>query len=126
MLINGLVVALCAALHQHFGAFLGDQTKEQRSQPEWYDVAVYGLVAVPCACWALSQCASNKSSTVIRCNRYGVWAPALAPNSEADFLLLHHVLPTGQGGQDLVRGARNPPLARPRARKAAPHVRLID
>ena len=65
MLINDLVVALCAVLHQHFGAFLGDQTKEQRSQPEWYDVAVYGLVAVPCACWALSQCARLKSSTMI-------------------------------------------------------------
>ena len=125
MLINDLVVALCAALHQHFGALLGDQTKQQLSQPGLYDATRYGLVAVPCRCWALSRCASNMSCTIIRCNRYGVWAPAPAPNSEADFLLLHRVLSTGQGGQDLVRGARNPPLARPCARNAAPSARLI-
>ena len=129
MLINDLVVALYAALHQHSGALLGDQTKQQLSQPGLYDATRYGLVTVPCRCWALSRCASNMSCTMIRCNRYGVWAPAPAPNSEADFLLLHSVLEslsTGQGGRHLFRGAHNPPLARPRARKAAPPAHLND
>ena len=77
---------------------------------------------------SLSRCASNMSCTMVRCNRYGVWAPAPAPNSEADFLLLHCALSTGHKvhGQDLVRGARNPPLARPRARKVASPARLVD
>ena len=75
---------------------------------------------------SLSRCASNMSCTMVRCNRYGVWAPAPAPNSEADFLLLHRVLSTGQGGQDLDQGARNPPLARPAAQNATPPAHLID